>query len=265
MEEHQLTFNTLHSQATRQLFRYALTQGQVGPLVFLWALGLAVFVFLPSLAPLGAVGFQPIWVFMLLWTIVVLAIGYGMMRSYLGDRQICEQLLHSVLERQCLRGESWDPALWTSASIHRGTDILVKAALDIDDLEQGSGPDLDLRHAFDDACGMLWLQYSLTKNAEEAERNLRVVSSVYPVAPGLPGTDPQVTEAVGTLQRELVVAQELTTKARNHADEASEQLVAFLPALQILKGPGVHCYQLAAAELAQETAEVLERMRARAG
>ena len=262
MEEHQLTYNTLQSQATRQLFRYALTQGQVGPLVFLWTLGLAVFVFLPSWAPLGAVGFQPIWAFMLLWTIVVLAIGYGMVRSYLGDRQICEQLLHSALERQCLRRESWDPALWTSARIHRGTDILVKAVLDIDELEQGSGPDLDLRRAFDDACSMLWLQYSLTKNAEELERQLRVVSSGYPAAPGLPGTDPEVTVAVATLLGDLAAAQELTTQARNQADEASEQLVAFLPALQTLKGQGVHCYQLAAAELAQETAEVLERMRA---
>ena len=265
MEEHQLTYNTLQSQANRQLFRYALTQGQVGPLVFLWALGIAVFVLLPSLAPLGADGFQPIWVFMLPWTMVVLAIGYGMVRSYLGDRQACEQLLHSALERQCLRREFWDLSLWTGVRIHRGTDILVEAALDIDELEQGPGPDLDLRRAFGDACSMLWLQYSLTKNAEELERNLGAVGSGYPVAPGLSGTDPETTVAVGTLQRDLEAAQELTTQARSQADEASEQLVAFLPALQTLKGQGAHCYQLAAAELAQETADVLERMRARAG
>ena len=265
MEEHQLTYNRLQSQAGRQLYRYALTQGQVGPLVFLWALGIAVFILLPSLWPSGAEDFQPIWVFMLFWTIVVLAIGYGMVRSYLSDRRVCEQLLHSALERQCLMRESWEPSLWTSVRINRGTGILVEAALDIDELELGSGPDLDLRRAFDDACGMFWLQYSLTKNAEELERNLRGDGSGHPEDPGMPGTDPGATVAVGMLERDLEAAQALTAQARYQADEASEQLVAFLPALQALKGPGVHCYQLAAAELAQETAEVLERMRARSG
>lgn len=265
MEEHQLTYNTLQSQASRQLFRYALIQGQVGPLVFLWALGIAVFVLLPSLRPLMADGLRPIWVLMLIWTVVVLVISYGMAHSYLGDRRVCEQLLHSALERQCLKRESWDPSLWTSVNINRGTDILIEAALDIDELEQGPGPDSDLRRAFDDACAILWLQHSLTKNAEELERNLRGGGSVYPTASGLPGTDSDTTVAVGTLEKELAAAQEQTTQARIQADEASEQLLAFLPALQALKGPGAHCHQLAAAELAQETADVLERMRVRAG
>ena len=44
--EHGLTYSTFQSQVTRQLFRYAVTQFQVGPLIFLWALGIAVFTFL---------------------------------------------------------------------------------------------------------------------------------------------------------------------------------------------------------------------------
>ena len=73
-------------QVSRQLFHYARRQGHLGPLVFVWALGIAVFVLLPGSA----------LVFGVLSTIVVLALGFGKMRSYLGDRQIREQLLHSA-------------------------------------------------------------------------------------------------------------------------------------------------------------------------
>ena len=58
--------------------------------------------------------------------------------------------------------------------------------------------------------------------------------------------------------------EELTAQARSRADEAAEQLEAFLPALQELKLQQAHPYQVAATELAQEMAEVLGRFRAMA-
>ena len=75
--EHELTYNTLQSQATRQVFRYALRQGHLGPLVFLWVLGLALFTLVWS----G-------WVLGLLWTVAVLTIAYGLIRSYLANREV---------------------------------------------------------------------------------------------------------------------------------------------------------------------------------
>jgi len=248
-----MTYNTFQSKVTRQLFRYAVTQGQVGPLAFLWALGLAAFTFL---------GLD--WVFWLLWTMVVVAIGYGMMRSYLGNRRVREQLLHAVLEMQCLGPEYWDASLWMSVPIRKGMDILVKAALDVDEMEKERGPDSDVRWAFADACSMLWLQYSLAKNAKELEQSLRLVSSGFPVDPRLSDTDAEATVAMGPLQKNLEAAQELTTQANSRADEVSEQLQAFLIAFQELKHQKAHSYLVAAAELAQETADVLGRMRARA-
>ena len=145
---------------------------------------------------------------------MVLAFGYGMIRSYLGNRKVREQLLHSALEGQCLGPESWDASLWMSVPIRKGTDILVIAALDVYELEKERGPDSDVRRAFSDACSMLWLQYSMSKNAEELERSLRLASSGYPVDPRAPGADTEVTMAVGPLQKNLE---------------------AFLPALQVLK------------------------------
>ena len=40
MNELALTFDTLQSQAARRLLSYSLKQGQAGPLIFLWALGI---------------------------------------------------------------------------------------------------------------------------------------------------------------------------------------------------------------------------------
>ncbi len=163
MNELALTFDTLQSQAARQLLSYSLKQGQAGPLVFLWALGIAAFILL-----------ELHWGLLLFWTIVVLALVYGMARSYWGDRQVRQQLLRSALERHWRGQESWDSALWMSVPIQQGAHVLVLAALDVGDLEKERGPDADLRRAFADACGMLWLQYSLAKNAEQLERGLRL-------------------------------------------------------------------------------------------
>ena len=81
----------------------------------------------------------------------------------------------------------------------------------------------------------------------------------------MPGMDAEATVAVGPLQKNLEAVEELTTQARSLADEVSQQLEAFGPALQLIKAQKPHSYQLAAAELAQETANVLGRMQARAG
>ena len=249
-----MSYETFQSQMIRQLLRYAVTQGQLGQLIFLWTLGIAAFVF-----------FKSPWALGLVWTMVVLALGYGMTRSYMGSRQVRQQLLHATLEWQCLRQESWDASIWKSAPIRKGTDILVTAALDVDDMEKEHGPDADLRRAFVDAYGMLWLLYSLAKNAEELDRSLRLVDSGYPVDPSLPGEDTEVTVPGIPIQRNVEAVEELTTQAHSRADEVSEQLEAFLPALQVLKEQKAHFYQLAAAELAKETADVVGRMRARAG
>ena len=58
---------------------------------------------------------------------------------------------------------------------------------------------------------------------------------------------------------------ELTTQARTRVNEAHEQLEAFLPALRVLQDYNVRSYQIAAAELSRETADVLGRMQARVG
>ena len=140
----------------------------------------------------------------------------------------------------------------------------MKAALDVDEIENERGPDSDVRWAFADACSMLWLQYSLAKNAKELEQSLRLVTSGFPVDTRLSGAEAQGTVAMGPLQKNLEAAQELTAQAYTRADEVSEQLEAFLRAFQELKHQRAHSYLLAAAELAQETAEVLGRLQARA-
>ena len=258
MNEFELTYNALQSQATRHILSYSLQQGQAGPLVFLWALGIAAFILL-----------NLHWALLLFWTIVVLALVYGMARSYWGDRQVRQQLLRSALERQWWGQESWDSTLWTSVPIQKGAHVLVLAALDVDDLEKERGPDVDLRRAFAHACGMLWLQYSLAKNAQELERSLRRSRYSYPVNPGLSSADTGVDTEVTVpseppkVRREAVA--ELTTQAQTRVNEAHEQLEAFLPALRGLKDHNVRSYQIAAAELSRETADVLGRMQARIG
>jgi len=139
------------------------------------------------------------------------------------------------------------------------------AALDVYDLEKVHGPDPDLRRAFEDAAGMVWLQYSLAKNAEEFERSLRRVGSVYAGDADLFSTEADSTMGVGPPRKDLAAVEELTTQARSLAGEVSQQLESFGPALQLIKAQKPHSYQLAAAELAQETANVLGRMQARAG
>lgn len=254
MNELELTYNSLQSQANRQILSYSLKQGQAGPLVFLWALGIAAFI-LMSLH----------WAWLLFWTIVVLTLVYGMVRSNLGDRQIRQQLLRSALERQWWGQESWDSTLWMSVPIQQGAHVLVLAALYVDDLEKERGPDADLRRAFADACGMLWLQYSLAKNAEQLERSLRLARSGSPVTPGLSSVDTEVTVPVELSKVSQEAVAELTTQARTRVNEVHDQLEAFLPALRVLKDHNVRSYQIAAAELSRETADVLGRMQARIG
>ncbi len=254
MNELALTFDTLQSQAARQLFSYSLKQGQAGPLVFLWALGIAAFILLDLH-----------WVLLLFWTVVVLTLVYGMARSYWGDRQVRQQLLGSALERQWWGQESWDSSLWMSVPIQQGAHDLVLAALDVDDLEKERGPDADLRRAFADACGMLWLQYSLAKDAEQLERGIRLSRYSYSVTPGLTSGDPELTVPVESLQVSQEAVAELATQAQNHVNETQEQLEAFLPALRVLKDHNVRSYQIAAAELSRETADVVGRIQARIG
>lgn len=254
MNELELTYNTLQSQATKQILSYSLKQGQAGPLVFLWALGIAALIFLDLH-----------WALLLFWTIVVLTLVYGMARSYSGDPQVRQQLLGSALERQWWGQESWDSTLWMSVPIQRGAQVLVLAALDVDDLEKERGPDPDLRLAFADACGMLWLQYSLAKNAEQLERGLRLTRYSYPVPPGLSSQDSEVTVPMEPPQVRQEAVAELATQAQTRVNEAQEQLEAFLPVLRVLKDHEVRSYQMAAAELSRETADVLGRMQARIG
>lgn len=259
MNELALTFDTLQSQAARRLLSYSLKQGQAGPLIFLWASGIAAFILL-----------NLNWALLLFWTIVVLALVYGMARSYWGDRQVRQQLLRSALERQWWAQESWDSTLWMSVPIQQGAQVLVLAALVVSDLEKERGPDADLRRAFSDACGMLWLQYWLAKNAEQLENSLRLAASSYPVTTGHSIIDTSVdTEVTVPVTVPPQVSQEavaeLTTQAQTRVKEVHEQLEAFLPALRVLKDHNVRSYQIAAAELSRETADVLGRMRARIG
>ena len=233
--------------------RYSLKQGQAGPLLFLWALGIAVFILL-----------NHSWA-LLPWTFVVLALVYGMMRSYLDNRQVREQLLRSALEMKSRRHESWDSTLWSSAPIQQGAGFLVSAALDVDDMEKEHGRDPDLRRAFADAYSMLWLQYSLAQNAEQLERGLRRAGPSYPLTPGLTGQDSEVTMAMGPSRSSQEALEELKTQAQTRVNEVHEQLEAFLPALRALKKHDVCSYQLAAAELSRETADVLARIQVRAG
>ena len=152
-----------------------------------------------------------------------------------------------------------------SAPIQQGAHALVLAALDVDDLEEERGPDADLRRAFADACGMLWLQYSLAKDAEQLERSLLLAKLNYPVTSGPFSVDPEVTVPVEMAQVRQEAVAEFTAQARTRVNEVHEQLEAFLPALRGLKNHNVRSYQIAAAELSRETADVLGRMQARIG
>lgn len=254
MGDHQMTYNMLQSRAARQGFPDAITEGLLWPLVFFWVVGIGVFIFaLPDLL-LGVV-----------WTIVVLLIAYGMVRSNMGKRETRQRLIAAALKKQCLGQGSWDPTVWESGPIQRGKGILVTAALDLHDLEETRGPDDDLRCSYTGALDLLWLQYSLLTNAQDLERNLRLADSTYPSDAELPGVDSEVTASLGTHQRNLEAVEELATQAHSRAVEVSQQLDAFLPALQSLKSQSAHSYQVAVAELAQETATVLELLQARSG
>jgi hypothetical protein len=246
MSDYQLTYNTLQSQASRRIVQDAVTEGLLWPLVFV-------------------MGFNEDSVLEAIWTMIVLFIGYGMVRSYMSKRETRQRLLVSALKKQCLGPESWDSSLWETVRIQKGREVLVEAALDIHDLEGNRGPDEDLRCSFTDAIGMLRLQYSLSMNAQDLELNLRLADSTYPLEAKSPGTDSEATAAMGTHQRNLEAVEELTTQTHSQAIEVSQQLEAILPALQALKGKSAHSYQVAVAEFAQETATVFERLQARAG
>lgn len=253
MNEYPLTYRALRSLANREVFRYGLTHGHLGPLAFLWAVGVSAFVLFSS------------WVLVLLWTMLVLAIAYGMLRSYLANREVQAQLLGNALERQCLRRDLWNIEVWNSAPIRNGTGILVEAALVVGQLEREHGADQDLQHSFSDSCRLLWVLYSLAKNAEDLERSLAPIASGYRVTRGVPESDLETTVAVGAFAEEKDTFEELITEARSRVDEVLQQLEEILASLNELTILGAYAYQLAASELAGETADVSVRIKARFG
>lgn len=83
--------------------------------------------------------------------------------------------------------------------------------------------------------------------------------------PGLSSQDSEVTVPMEPPQVRQEAVAELATQAQTRVNEAQEQLEAFLPVLRVLKDHEVRSYQMAAAELSRETADVLGRMQARIG
>ncbi len=251
MDDRPLTYGEFHSRANREVFGYALKQGHLGPLVFVWVLGAAVLWLLDNRE------------FVLFWTIVILALGYGMFRSYLGNPRVREGLLRSALDGYCLARESWDSSVWASGGIKKSAEILVASALLIDEVAKRYGPDPDLLGAFNDACCLFWLQYSLAKHAAEIDRNMRMVEPTYLMNAMSAGVDAEATRPAGSAPRNPTPIEELAAEVHARVDEVAQQLGAFLQALQELKEQTSQLFQLSAADLARETAEVLARLQAR--
>lgn len=239
MAEQRLSYDRLQKAAGRELLRYTFLRGQGGALVFLWSLGIAVFITVLS-APLYAVP----------WTLANAGFIAFIARGYARSRAVREELIRSIMERRYPGSQLTDKGLQTG--LQNAVSLYAEIALKIAEIERGRGADADLRQILADSDGMLSLQFASSKQAEEFERALEMIG-----AQGTQGPRSTPSEASRLQQENLAAITKEANAARDLAGEIGGQIqVMMLQVFQMAHRPDdvVHTQ-----ELAQQSRERLER------
>ena len=244
------TYDMLQRKVTKQVFRYALLQGQGGPLVFLWTLGVSLFLLVLNLP-----------VYALIWTGVILGIGFSMARAYLNDHKVRQLLLRSAIPKRFPTQTLSDAAL--QATVQKGAEIFLEIALKVADMGKAHGQNLELRRVLANAYGMLVSQYESAKDTEGFDRRLQLIGSDYVVSTRLDDLEAEVTVDVGVLQKDITETKEKAALARSLADEVSRHLDALASMLQVLQVDKAPRDIGQTTELVRETEDVLGKIRAK--
>ena len=159
-------YEGLEIELRKELVRHTLFQGVAGPLAFLWAIGLGLFLILWSLPLLAGI-----------WTVVVLLLGSLIAASYFSDRKVLELCTRLVIERHILLEKLRD--LPSRTALQRGVDLLAEIVVKVRTFERGHGPDLRLRRVVANAHAMLLLLHEAASRADDNLAEMRQFSPEF--------------------------------------------------------------------------------------
>ena len=139
-------YEGLEVEIRKEVVRYTLFHGVAGPLIFLWAIGLGLFLILWSSPLLAGI-----------WTAAVLSLGFLMAASVFGDRKVLERCTRLAIERPIPLQRLGD--LSSKAALQRGVELLGEIVIKTRAIERAWGTDVYLRRVVANARDMLLLQY----------------------------------------------------------------------------------------------------------
>ena len=241
-----LTYPMLQRDIRKRAARSMISQGPGGPLVFLWALGAAVF-----LVPIDL----PVLIVPL--TATAAAIAWRMFEEYARDREVQGRLARQVVDAHCPRPTLSNPSLQSRLAEGRG--LFIEITLKVIEGDAGatdSSRDRLMRQAGE----MLAMLHESARQAQELDRVLAIVGGVgvgtprtesAPSASSLLGANAaalrgqaervsrlttlvleqmqtlllQLTQ-LGTRAADLVWEAELAREARAALDEVQAELIA---------------------------------------
>jgi hypothetical protein len=227
-----------------EILRYAFLRGQGGALVFVWTVGLALFIPLLNL-PLFAV----------LWTLATLGLGVMMVRNYSNNDAVQALVIRAITESNLPIEDLSDAVLRTN--LHKSIDIYMEIVQKVSEIRKLHGVDPDLRQVLVDSFMMLSMQFETSKQAEELERALSLIDATDRMAS--PAQSPhESTRASRLYQQSLAAIEKEAAEARSLAGEIFKHLETLL--LQVFQMEWRASDIVQIQEFARQSEETIKRM-----
>jgi hypothetical protein len=159
-----LTYTSLQHEARKRVLRYTFVQGHGGPLVFVWTVGIGLFLIIWTY-PTYAV----------LWTVAVAVLAGLIIRDYRRSPTVMARVSRSFLEARF-------PVQHLTNAHHRdalnnGMNLFLEVLRKLGEMERSGSLDEALTETVADMDRLLVLQYESAQQAEELERLLHLIGA----------------------------------------------------------------------------------------
>lgn len=233
------SYLVLEREVNRRITRHTFYEGQGAPLLFLWAVGLAVFL-VPLDAPLLVIP----------WSGLAVGIGWLMVRDAQRNQALRARLTGALLEQRFPASVFADPML--RARVGRGQALFVEISIKV--AEAAGHADRPSRnHVLAHACEMVAMQYQTARQTHEFARVLEIAGEGGQGRGKSPTTVSLLDANAAAISREIERVADLS-------DEIGRQLQTLLLQLAQLDVRAIDMVR--AAEFARQARESLEQMQA---
>ena len=236
-----LTYTTARNELTRRVFQYTFS----GPLALVWSLGLVAFLIVFG---------RPL--FALVWTGVMVSLGFLMAADYLRNPKVRDRLIRSIVQKRFPACEVANGSLQAGAQDE--VSVFTEITLKIFQIERQRGPDAYLRRMIPLTHTMVSLISDFAREAEELERGLSLAKHSEPGDRALLACNPEAHAVAGQRHESIEYIRREVEQARFAAEDIVQHLrTVMLKVFQTEQLPKDLGRNL---EIARETEETVKRL-----